>query len=137
MTTQLRKLATPLPEQFVDRKPGGRGGDYVSHDVITQRLLAIVGPFDLDVRQLITDDGMVTGCLLALTCTVDGQSVTIVEVGEVEHADKKEHNGERAKLAVSDGIKRCAMRLGVALHLWSQEQYVLPQWLDKAAEATP
>jgi hypothetical protein len=130
--TQLRQLATPLPERFVERKPGGRGGDFVSHDVITQRLLAIVGPFDTDVRELIRDpDGTITGCLLALTCEVDGRPTTIVEVGDVEHAGNAENNGARAKLAASDAIKRCAMRLGVGLHLWSQDAYVLPAWLDR------
>jgi hypothetical protein len=35
------------------------------------------------------------------------------------------------KNAASDAIKRCAMRLGVGLSLWSQENYYLDKALAK------
>jgi hypothetical protein len=36
------------------------------------------------------------------------------------------------KDAMSDAYKRCAMRLGVGLHLWAQEHYYLGEKLLKA-----
>jgi hypothetical protein len=35
---------------------------------------------------------------------------------------------------VSDAVKRCAMRVGVGLHLWSQENYVLDQMAQDGEE---
>ena len=64
-----------------------------------------------------------------LTAEVDGKKVVIEEVGSVERPTPIA--GEKAKDIASDAIKRCAMRLGLGLHLWSQENYVLHQILAK------
>ena len=74
-------------------------------------------------------DGVVVGCLATLECMIDGDFVTITEVGDVEHPSG--NNGTNLKNAASDGIKRCAMRLGVGLSLWSQENYYLDKALAK------
>jgi len=44
------------------------------------------------------------------------------------------------KDAVSDGVKRCAMRVGLGLHLWSQNDYYLDRQLadpDDVAQPEP
>lgn len=141
MTSQLRRLATPFPAQFVEKNPTGYG-HYVAHDVVTQRLLAILGPFGTSVVEVIRgtadkcDGEVITGVLLALHVEIDGRKVTVTEVGDCERPDNWKTDGARLKDAMSDAIKRCAMRLGVGLHLWSGDAYVLPQWLDKAESSS-
>lgn len=134
--TQLRQLATPFPPSLVRRPPKGKFGDYVPHSSVTERLLSIVGPFDTRVVQVITEsDGMVTGVVLELTCHIDGATVTVQEAGDVENPGQKPTNGARLKDAISDAVKRCAMRLGCGLHLWSQDDYYLDKQLDKTGGA--
>ena len=64
-----------------------------------------------------------------LEVMVDGDCVTITEVGDVEHPGT--NNASNLKNAASDALKRCAMRLGVGLHLWSQDNYYLDKALEK------
>ena len=45
-------------------------------------------------------------------------------------------DGARLKDAVSDAIKRCAMAIGVGLHLWSQFEGKSEYFLDKQLEKT-
>lgn len=126
--SQLADLAKPFTGKYVKEKPGKFAASYVEHSDITQRLLQVVGPFEFRVDQLIRNEaGEVEGCLATLTCEVDGRTVSVTEVGDVENAGSK-NNGARAKDAASDAIKRCAMRLGLGLHLWCQDHY----FLDKA-----
>lgn len=156
MTTQLRKLAQPFPDRFINSNPSG-GGSYVAHDVVTQRLLAILGGVSTERVEIIYDDlpaiepnpsasskrakaghralpHCLVGVVLRMTAEVDGCTTVVEEVGDCEDPYNWPHNGARGKDAFSDAYKRCAMRLGVALHLWSQADYVLPSWLDALAE---
>jgi hypothetical protein len=127
---QLRALAKQFTGKYVKTKPGGFAASYVEHGDITQRLLQVVGPFDFRVDELIRNGaGEVEGCLATLTVKVDDRTVSVTEVGDVENPGSK-NNGARAKDAASDAIKRCAMRLGLGLHLWCQDHY----FLDKALE---
>jgi hypothetical protein len=131
--TQLSELAKQFTGKYVKTKPGGFAASYVEHGDITQRLLQVVGPFDFRVIELIRNpQGEVEGALASLTAEVDGRSVTVVEVGDVENPGSK-NNGARAKDAASDAIKRCAMRLGLGLHLWCADHY----FLDKVLEGSP
>tara|TARA_R100001082_G_C4357688_1_gene157712 strand:+ start:820 stop:1224 length:405 start_codon:yes stop_codon:yes gene_type:complete len=134
MTSQLTKLAKPIPEAYVKVKPTGRGDRYVSHGDITQFLLAHVGPFDMRVVELIrSPEGIVEGCILEATFQIDGRTVTIQEIGEVERPSK--HSGQNAKSSVSDGIKRIAMRCSLGLSLWTgDESYRLHKELTKGEE---
>jgi hypothetical protein len=131
--SQLAQLAKPFTGKYVKEKPGKFAASYVEHGDITQRLLQVVGPFDFQVLELIRNpSGEVEGCLASLSVEVDGRTVRVVEVGDVENPGGK-NNGARAKDAASDAIKRCAMRLGLGLHLWTQDHY----FLDKALERSP
>ena len=129
MKTVLRDLVKRIPQAYVKTKPGGFQADYVSHADIQQILLAKLGPCTQEVKELIYNaEHQLQGCILRMTYEIDGQTVVIEEAGDVERPGA--NNGANAKNAVSDAVKRCAMRVGVGLHLWSQENYVL----DKMAQ---
>lgn len=130
MDNQLYELARPFPERLVKQKPGKFSASYVEHSVISQRLLEVVGPHTFTVDSPVTNpDGVIVGCLATLQVTVDGVTVKVTEVGDVEHPGT--NNAANLKSASSDALKRCAMRLGVGLHLWSQENYYLDKVLEK------
>ena len=134
--SQLRELARKFTGKYVRNKPGGYEAPYVDHAVINQRLLQVVGPFDWDVREFITDaDGTISGCVGTLSCEIDGRRVTVSEVGDV--TAPKKSNGENAQIASSQAFKRCAMRLGLGLHLWSRDLYFLEKALTDAEGSTP
>jgi hypothetical protein len=134
MSEQLYELSRPFPQSLVKQKPGKFAASYVEHSVVSQRLLEVVGPHDFAIDRIVTSpDGVVVGCTATLTVEVDGRRVSITEVGDVERPDPNA-NGTNLKNASSDAIKRCAMRLGVGLHLWSQDNYYLNTALEKRRE---
>lgn len=91
--SQLERLARPFPAKYV-RTVEGKFGDYVPHYIVTQALLAIVGPFDLDVGATFAGkDGAIEGCLVTLSCEIDGRRVSITEAGELRAADELEDPG--------------------------------------------
>jgi hypothetical protein len=151
----LAELARPFPTDFVERKDGQ---DYVAHHIVTQRLLSVVGPFDFELVQVIRGDvaamapdpnarsrrakagtpalhNIVVGGIWRLTATIDGHQVRVEEVGDVGDVHNWAHDGARLKDAASDALKRCAMRLGLGLHLWAQEHYFLDQQLKAQSRA--
>ena len=133
--TQLQQLAEPFPKHLVKAPPKGKYGEYVPHSAITERLLAVVGPFSTSITQIIYDgDNNLVGCVLELTVEVDEQRVTVQEVGDAENPGGRKNNGALLKDAASDAIKRCAMRLGLGLHLWSQDDYFLDTFLEASDE---
>ena len=133
MKTVLRDLVKRIPASYVKTKPGGFAADYVSHADIQQILLAKLGPCSQEVKELIYNaEHQLQGCILRVTYEIDGQTVVIEEAGDVERPGA--NNGANAKNAVSDAVKRCAMRVGVGLHLWSQENYVLDQMAQDGEE---
>ncbi len=141
---QLHELSRPFPKEFIHKNPSGFG-DYIQHSVIRQRLLSVLGAYDQEVKQVIREEvkdkqgnyrQIVTGVILALTVEIDGKKVTIEEVGDVENPFNWKTDGARLKDAVSDAVKRCAMGMGVGLHLWAQfegkSEYFLDKQLEKA-----
>jgi hypothetical protein len=153
----LAELARRFPEGFVERKDGN---DYVAHHIVNQRLLTVVGPFDFELVEVIRGDvppvspdaagrsrrsragtpalhNAVVGGVWRLTCTVGGRRVRIEEVGDVGDVHNWPHDGARLKDAASDALKRCAMRLGLGLHLWAQEHYFLDHQLRAGLAVQP
>jgi hypothetical protein len=117
--SQLLRLARPVPGKYIKRAPSGYG-EYVDHEIITQILLAIVGPFSFRVEQVVySPERVVEGCTASLTVTVDGVEVTVTEAGDCDQPGNCKTQGDRLKKAASDALKRCAMRLGLGLHLWA------------------
>ncbi len=130
MSSQQERLARPFPAKYVRAPAQGKFGDYVPHHVVTQALLAIVGPFDLDIGEIfIGAEGRIEGCLVRLTCDIDGRRVSVQEVGDCEQPGNWKTQGARMKDAISDGVKRCAARLGCGLHLYSGADYFLYEQL--------
>ena len=131
---QLYELSKRFPDKFIHDNPSGFG-DYIQHSVIRQRLLSVLGAYSTDIVEIIYDGEIITGVILQLSCVVDGQEVSVVEAGDVEKPDNWKTNGARMKDAMSDAIKRCAMSLGVGLHLWSQingqDEYFLDKQIEK------
>ena len=131
---QLYDLSRRFPDKFIHKNPSGFG-DYIQHSVIRQRLLSVLGAYSTDVVETIYDDNMITGVVLKLSCVIDGKEISVVEAGDVENPSNWKTNGARMKDAMSDAIKRCAMALGVGLHLWSQidgqDEYFLDKQLEK------
>lgn len=132
---QLARVAKPFPPALIKAPPKGKFGSYVSHDVVNQKLLALLGPIDFEVVELVRGvDGRVEACLARMTVEIDGRRTTIVEVGDCENPANWSTEGGRMKDAASDAFKRCAMRLGCGLHLWSGQDYFLDGQLEKEAE---
>ena len=135
MSADLYQLARRFPDSMIEKKPGGKfQADYISHGVITSRMLEVLGPFDWAISRIITNtDGLAVGCIGRLEVTVDGRPVVIEEVGDVEHPGP--NSASNLKNASSDALKRAAMRLGLGLHLWVGDQYYLDRALEKRLNA--
>jgi len=132
--TQLQALAKRIPRSYVKQKPGGFSADYVSHADIQQMLIAKLGtPPSQEITQIIRNsEGQVQGVVLRMVFVIDGETVVIDEIGECERPGS--NDGLNAKNAVSDAVKRCAMRTGLGLELWCQETYVLDKALAREQE---
>jgi hypothetical protein len=150
----LTKLVHPFPASVVKSNPSG-GGTYVAHPVVEQRLLDVLGcPPDTRLVQIVR--GRVTGkapnpsgssqrakagtpdltdalvaVVLEMRVTIDGHTVTVQECGDCEQPHNWDTDGARLKDAMSDAYKRCAMRLGVGLHLWAQDAFYLGEKMLK------
>ena len=140
--SQLELLAQPFPDGSVMTKLGSTGGIYVPHSVVTQKALEVVGPYSIDSVVLIRGTApempgkngkpgfpavpnAVVGALVTIRAVIDERDISITEVGECENPAVRKTDGERAKMAVSDALKRCWMRAGLGLHLWSKDDYTL------------
>ncbi len=155
---QLSRLVQPIPEQYVKRDPGS-GEPYVPHGVIKQFLLYILGPYDLEqvaihrgdvLSRVKRDDAppftdehsavllhnVIVGATYRLTCEIDGRRTMVEQTGDVDKATNWPHDGARLKDAESDAIKRCTPLLGLGLHLWAGELYVLGGWLRVSKDGT-
>jgi len=117
-----KKLTANFPKSVIKKAPQGKFGDYISHGIITQRLIDVVGgKYNFLIKEIIRDkDNAVVGAICRLE--IEGLGA-VEEVGDVDrHAVARNlTESEILKLAVSDGIKRCSMRFGVGLgQLWNQ-----------------
>jgi len=139
VTDQLTELAKPFPQRFIAKNPTGFG-NYVTHSVVTEKLLKVHGPFDWRIVEVLRGDteiltNVIVGIIGEITLTIDGRTVTVQEVGDCERPENWKHDGQRLKDAQSDCIKRAAMRAaGVAIHLWSGEHFSLYQALKRDAD---
>lgn len=112
-------LRAPFDPSQIGSKPGGSkrpAVSFVSHGLVTERLTDAAPDwfFTIDQIKESPDGQHVLG--VVGTMTIGGKSIP--EVGEPENTSKW---GDELKLAVSDFIKRAAMRFGVALDLWIKE----------------
>ena len=116
----IKKLTKNFPKDVVKQAPKGKFGSYVPHHIYTQRLVDVVGgQYNFLIKEIIRDkDNAVVGAVCRLE--IEGLGV-VEEVGDVDtHAISRNiTESEVLKLAVSDGIKRCCMRFGIGLELWT------------------
>jgi len=116
----IKKLTKNFPKDVVKQAPKGKFGSYVPHHLYTQRLVDVVGgQYNFLIKEIIRDkDNAVVGAVCRLE--IEGLGV-VEEVGDVDtHAISRNiTESEVLKLAVSDGIKRCCMRFGIGLELWT------------------
>ena len=114
-----KKLTANFPKSVIKKAPQGKFGDYVPHNIYTKRLVDVVGGKYNFTYDIIRDkDNAVVGA----KCTLEIDDLgTVQEVGDVDrHALARNlTESEILKLAVSDGIKRCCMRFGIGLELWT------------------
>lgn len=147
---QFTALATPFPDHLIKKKPGKSAADYVSHSTVNERALSVVGPHSFLVMQEIRGhapgiskqndgtfkypprDNAILGCIAQLHVEIDGVAVTIQEVG-TENSPAMHTDAENLKNAASDAYKRCWMRIGLGLHLWSGSDFFLLRQLEKDA----
>lgn len=159
----LTKLLHAFPQKVIHTNPSG-GGSYVAHPVVQQRIMDVLGTVDTTLVEVLRGhvaavapnpngksarakagspalDNAVVGVVLRMVAVIDGRTVTVEEVGDCEAPHNWPHDGARAKDAFSDAYKRCAMRIGVGLHLWAQDDFYLGAKLldqdNNAAEANP
>jgi hypothetical protein len=130
MTADPRVLADLLREPFdpseVEFKPQAVKGTralaiaYVDARVVQDRLDAVMGVDNWQDEYHLQQDG---SCLCVLRLRFSGEWIQKVDVGaQSEQPD----GGDRAKAAVSDALKRAAVKFGVGRYLYS-----LPhQWAD-------
>jgi hypothetical protein len=153
---QITRLARPFPSAVIKTNPSG-GGSYVAHPVVEQRILHVLGPVDMAIVQIVRGyvaekkpnpeakskrgregspalENAAVAVILRMTATIDGQRVTVEEVGDCEDPHNWTTDGARLKDAASDAYKRCAMRLGVGLHLWADKDFHLYEALRKQEE---
>lgn len=114
-------LSQEVPKEAIKSRPG-RGGKtfkYVTHGWVTGVLNDAFG-FDWDFEALpetlrLNEKG--AGIFCRLTVRKGSQPVTKVEYGEKETVPGM-LEGDLIKSAISDGLRRCAMRLGIGLSLY-------------------
>ena len=130
---QLMDLAKRLPEKWIQEKGTGFSAKYCSHGDIQQALLAKVGPTSQRVIKIIhaQEGNIIQGVILEMQFIIDLEPVVIQEIGETERDTG--NNALNLKNSVSDAVKRCAMRVGLGLELWT-ENFALDKALQKRAE---
>ena len=138
------------PNLVKTKGSGSFQAKYVEHTHYTQKLIAIIPDLNISTGQLIYDNvedmnvrrSFVTGVEVTLSGTVDGEFRTVTEYGMCdkpfynEDPNKIHNNGQRAKEAMSDGIKRGAMRgFAMGIELYGKEaQNWIGTWLDGKTE---
>ena len=133
MASQLYQLSRRFPDKYVGKK-GTRGDKFINHAIIKQRLLEVCGGYDFKVVREIFDGETLTGCVGELTVVIDNNIISVQEYGALELP--QENNGANAKHCASDAFKRCAMHIGLGLHVWIDEQYFLESKLAKATKTS-
>jgi hypothetical protein len=145
----LHDLAHPFPDSLIRQPAPGKHGEYIKHSDVTQRMLSIVGFHDFEIVELIRGyaaevvgrgktpktwparDGAVVGCIATMRITdSEGRTHTVTEIG-TEDQPAMQSDSENAKNAASDAYKRCAMRFGLGLHMWSPDSYFLETLLAR------
>jgi hypothetical protein len=144
-TTQI-KLSKNWNKNLVKQKKQSFGDvNYVEHTQVTQKLIALIPDIKMELGSLVYDQiedengnsrKFLTGVKYTISGTIDGEFRSVTEGGMCdkpffnEDPRKINNNGQRLKECISDGVKRCAMRLGVGIELYDSESW-LSNYLDQ------
>lgn len=116
------KLREPFDPKLISQLPRTNKRpalDYVGHAAVTDRLNSAAPGWTMGEPVFTTvmgTDGLPH--VMAVICPMTIGDTTRWEVGAV---DSPSSYGQEAKEAMSDWVRRAAMRFGVALDLWSKE----------------
>jgi hypothetical protein len=120
------RLAEPFAADEVKWKPGATAGNralamcYVDARCVMERLDDVLGVDGWQDEYDFLPDG---SCMCRLSLRINGEWIRKTDVGaESEQKDE----GDRRKAAVSDALKRTAVKFGVGRYLYSLEA----QWVD-------
>tara|TARA_B100001939_G_scaffold211358_1_gene181838 strand:- start:3 stop:935 length:933 start_codon:yes stop_codon:yes gene_type:complete len=133
-----KKLIKNFPKDVVKDAPKGKFGKYVPHHIYTQRLVDVIpGGYDFTYDEVRGKDNSIIGAKCTLYIKATEQ--TIQEVGDVDMnaVNRNITESELLKLAVSDGIKRCCMRLGIGLELWTGDTSEEEHYADTTPAPQP
>jgi hypothetical protein len=129
------ELSKPFGKGAVKSPPKGKYGNYVEHSMVRQKMIALFGNFDESIpyhlKETLTNPKtqetkqVLVGCTYRLTVEINGVKVTKESTGVCEHPFNWNSDAERLKVAEADGFKRVCMKLGVALHLYANEDFIL------------
>lgn len=131
-----KRLREPFPANLITKLDKGFGKiDTLNHAVVTDRLNEAAPGWTTSEPQVITiqgGDGLPHVVAVVASMTIGG--VTRWEVGEVERPTTY---GDELKKAMSDFIKRAAMRFGVGIDLWSKEDLTSGRGRKASSEQPP
>jgi Rad52/22 family double-strand break repair protein len=120
------RLAAPFADDDVQFKPQAVKGNralaiaYIDARAVMDRLDEVLGPANWQDEYHLLPDGAM---LCKLSVRVDGEWIAKTDVGS---PSDQPDGGDRTKAAVSDALKRAAVKLGIGRYL-----YNLPhQWAD-------
>ena len=133
-----KALTKNFPKDVVKDAPKGKFGKYVPHHIYTQRLVDVIpGGYDFTYEVVRGKDNGIIGA--ACTLFIKSTEQTIQEVGDVDMnaVNRNITESELLKLAVSDGIKRCCMRLGIGLELWTGDTSEEEHYADTTPAPQP
>ena len=129
------ELSKPFKGDAVKSAPKGKFGKYIEHSMVRQKMIAIFGNFDENMPYHLKENllnpktqetkQVLVGVTYRLTVVINGEKVTKESTGVVEHPFNWNSDAERLKVAEADGFKRCCMKLGVALHLYNEDEFIL------------
>ncbi len=108
--TSYKRLRERFPDDLIQTLPATAkrpAQDYVGHAAVTDRLNEAAPGWSSEVLDRFVADG---DCWVLLKMTIDG-------VSREEYGD-----GRDPKSAIGNALRRCAMRWGVALDLWSKAE---------------
>ena len=72
MDEKLLELLVPFPKDYIKQKPGKIQASYVTHGVVRQRLLDVLGFYEWTIdREIFNSDGSLSGCVGTLTVFLD------------------------------------------------------------------
>lgn len=138
-TELIKALGVEFPQHVIRMKPGSNkrpAMPYVSHGSVTKRLNDVCPDWSsrvVETHTYLNGNGMLVCVGVTLELTIPG----LGSRQEFGTAAQPRDFGTDAKNAMSDALKRCAMRFGVALDLWESADEDDEDAIDYAGSQTP